>query len=107
MGGAYYVGTGVYLVDKNVADIGGTTAVAIGIGTLVAGWIIYDRLCASPLGGNARALALVLALLLVLAAYGLCHVFSGRGAYIHFGALLGTIMVANVFLSSFPANASW
>jgi uncharacterized membrane protein len=100
----YYVGAGVYLVDKNVADIGNTTAVAIGLGTLVAGWIIYDRLCASPLGGNARALALVLTLLLVLAAYGLCHVFSGRGAYIHFGALLGTIMVANVFFVIIPGQ---
>jgi uncharacterized membrane protein len=100
----YYVGAGVYLVDKNVADISSTTAVAIGLGTLVAGWIIYDRLCASPLGGNARALALVLTLLLVLAAYGLCHVFSGRGAYIHFGALLGTIMVANVFFVIIPGQ---
>jgi uncharacterized membrane protein len=100
----YYAGAGVYLVDRNVADISSATAVAIGLGTLVAGWIIYDRLCASPLGGNERALALVLTLLLVLAAYGLCHVFSGRGAYIHFGALLGTIMVANVFFVIIPGQ---
>jgi uncharacterized membrane protein len=100
----YYAGAGVYLVDKNVADIGDVTAVAIGLGTLIAGWIIYDRLCASPLGDNERALAFVLTLLLVAAAYGLCHVFSGRGAYIHFGALLGTIMVANVFFVIIPGQ---
>ena len=76
----YYAGAGVYLVDTNVAAISSATAVAVGVGTLVVGWIIYDRLCASPLGGNERALAVVLTLLLVAAAYGLCHVFSGRGA---------------------------
>jgi uncharacterized membrane protein len=100
----YYAGAGVYLVDKNVADISSTTAVLIGLGTLVAGWVVYDRLCESPLGGNAPALAAVLTLLLVGAAYGLCHVFSGRGAYIHFGALLGTIMVANVFFVIIPGQ---
>jgi len=100
----YYAGAGVYLVDKNVADISNATAVMIGIGTLVAGWIVYDRLCVSPLGANEKTLAAVLALLLVAAAYGLCHVFSGRGAYIHFGALLGTIMVANVFFVIIPGQ---
>lgn len=100
----YYAGAGVYLVDTNVAAISSATAVAVGVGTLVVGWIIYDRLCASPLGGNERALAVVLTLLLVAAAYGLCHVFSGRGAYIHFGALLGTIMVANVFFVIIPGQ---
>jgi len=100
----YYAGAGVYLVDKSVADIGNATAVLIGIGTLIAGWVVYDRLCVSPLGGNEKALAAVLALLLVAAAYGLCHVFGGRGAYIHFGALLGTIMVANVFFVIIPGQ---
>ena len=100
----YYAGAGVYLVDKSVADIGNATAVLIGIGTLIAGWVVYDRLCVSPLGGNEKALAAVLALLLVAAAYGLCRVFGGRGAYIHFGALLGTIMVANVFFVIIPGQ---
>jgi uncharacterized membrane protein len=100
----YYAGAGVYLVDKNIADIGNATAVAIGLGTLIVGWIVYDRLCESPLGNNGRALAVVMSLFLIGAAYGLCHVFSGRGAYIHFGALLGTIMVANVFFVIIPGQ---
>jgi uncharacterized membrane protein len=104
LGLIYYAGAGVYLVDKSIADIGNTTAVLIGVGTLIAGWVVYDRLCVSPLGANERALAAVLTLLLVAAAYGLCHVFSGRGAYIHFGALLGTIMVANVFFVIIPGQ---
>jgi uncharacterized membrane protein len=100
----YYAGAGVYLVDKNIADIGSATAVGIGLGTIVVGWIVYDRLCESPLGNNGRDLAVVMSLLLTGAAYGLCHVFSGRGAYIHFGALLGTIMVANVFFVIIPGQ---
>ena len=100
----YYAGAGSYLIDRNVADIGAATAVAIGLATLIVGWIVYDRLCASPLGNHERALALVLTLMLVGAACGLCHVFSGRGAYMHFGALLGTIMVANVFFVIIPGQ---
>lgn len=100
----YYANAGIYLVDRNVAAIGSTTAIAIGIGTLVAGWIVYDRLCESPLAQHERAFSAVLALLLTATAYGLCHVFSGRGAYLHFGALLGTIMVANVLFVIIPGQ---
>jgi uncharacterized membrane protein len=100
----YYVGADVYLIDKSVADIGRATAIAIGLATLTGGWIVYDLLCKSPLGRNDNALALVLAVLLTAAAYGLCHVFSARGAYIHFGAMLGTIMVLNVYFVIMPGQ---
>jgi uncharacterized membrane protein len=100
----YYVGADVYLIDKSVADIDRATAIAIGVATLAGGWIVYDLLCKSPLGRNDNALALVLAVLLTAAAYGLCHVFSARGAYIHFGAMLGTIMVLNVYFVIMPGQ---
>lgn len=100
----YYVGADIYLIDKSVADISRTTAIAIGLGTLAGGWIVYDLLCKSPLGRNDNALAIVLAVLLTGAAYGLCHVFSARGAYIHFGAMLGTIMVLNVYFVIMPGQ---
>jgi uncharacterized membrane protein len=100
----YYVGADIYLIDKSVADIGQVTAIAIGLGTLVGGWIVYDRLCESPLIRNEAAFAAVLAILLGAAAYGLCHVFSARGAFIHFGAMLGTIMVLNVYFVIMPGQ---
>lgn len=100
----YYVGANVYLIDRNIADIEPAAAIAIGLGTLAGGWIVYDLLCRSPLGANERALGGVLALLCVAAAYELCHVFGGRGAYIHFGAMLGTIMVANVRFIIIPGQ---
>ena len=100
----YYVGADAYLIDRSVADLTPTSAILTGLATLAGGWIVYDRLCASPLGGKPRLLASILAVLLAAAAYGLCHVFSGRGAFIHFGAMLGTIMVANVFFVIIPGQ---
>lgn len=92
----YWYGAEVYLIDPRIADLGGTTAILIGIGTLVGGWLVYDLLCRSPLGNNETRLGVVLFLFVSAAAFGLCQVFSGRGAFIHYGAMLGTIMVANV-----------
>jgi len=100
----YYGQAGSYLIDRQVAALTPLQAILAGLAFLVGGWLVYDRLCKSPLGKNERALAAVLAVLLAIAAWGLCQVFSGRGAYIHFGAMLGTIMVANVFFVIIPGQ---
>ncbi|MBM3358708.1 MAG: hypothetical protein FJY54_13415 [Betaproteobacteria bacterium] len=100
----YYLGAEVYLIDRSVANISKGPAIAIGLATLAGGWIVYDRLCASPLGRNDRALSVVLGVLIAGAAWGLCQVFSGRGAYMHFGAMLGTIMAANVLFVIIPGQ---
>lgn len=100
----YWYGASVYLVNPAVADLGAAAAIAISAGVIVAGWLVYDALCRSPLGRNDRALGAVLMVLIALLAWGLCQLFSGRGAYIHFGAVLGTIMVANVFFVIIPGQ---
>src|SRR5581483_6230916 len=92
----YYVSAEVYLIDPAVAALSKPAAIGLGLGTLALGYGIYEGLCRSPLGRNEGALAAVLAGLLAGAAWGLTHLFSGRGAFLHFGAMLGTIMVANV-----------
>ncbi|MEM8547053.1 MAG: urate hydroxylase PuuD [Pseudomonadota bacterium] len=92
----YWVGAEIYLIDPSVAELSVGQAVGLGAGYLLGGWILYDQLCKSPLGRNERALSAVLFVLLVLAAWSLCQLFGGRGAFIHYGALIGTIMVANV-----------
>jgi uncharacterized membrane protein len=99
----YYLNADIYLIDRAVADISGTTAISIGLGTLVGGWVVYDRLCVW-LAANQRVLSAAIALLVAVAAYGLCHIFSGRGAYLHFGAMLGTIMVGNVYFVIIPGQ---
>ena len=99
----YYLGGGA-LIDRDVADIGLATAVGIGIGALIVGWLIYDLLMISPLGRNEKLFAVIAYALIVAAAYGLTCVFSGRGAYIHLGAIFGTIMAANVWMRILPAQ---
>jgi len=100
----YWYQAEIYLIDPSVLAIGKPIAVSLGIVTIVCGWIIYDLLCKSVLGKNDTALAAIMFVLLSIVAYALCQVFSGRGAYIHFGAMLGTIMVANVFFVIMPGQ---
>ena len=99
----YYIGGGA-LVDPDVRDLSVTTAVGIGIGVLIAGWLVYDLIMISPLGKNEKAVAVIGYLLIVGTAYGLTRVFSGRAAYIHVGAMFGTIMAANVWMRILPAQ---
>lgn len=98
----YYLHASVYLIDPSVAKLAPAAAVAISLASLAAGWLIYDRLCKSPIGKDTGKLALVGFVLLVAATFGYTHVFSGRGAFIHVGALVGSIMVGNVFLIIIP-----
>ena len=100
----YYAQAEIYLIDPRVAALSKPAAIAISIGSLIGGWLLYDALCRSALARHGAWLAVVLALLLGGAAFGLCSVFSGRGAFIQFGALLGTIMVANVFFVIIPGQ---
>ena len=100
----YWYGAEVYLVDPTIAPLSAWQAVGLAAAFIVGGWVIYDLLCKTPLARNERMLGAVLLLLVALLAWGLCQLFSGRGAYIHFGAVLGTIMVANVFFVIIPGQ---
>ena len=99
----FYFNPALYLIAPG-SSLSGPEAVAIGIGSLIAGWFIYDFLCDSALGKRPALLGFVLFVLLVAAAFGLSKVFSGRGAYLHVGAIIGTIMVGNVFRTIMPAQ---
>jgi len=101
---AYYFNAQAMMIDKSVADISSLQAVGIGIGTLVVGWTVYDLLCRSPLGKHDLWFGVVVFVLIVAAAFGLTHVLSGRAAYIHVGALIGTIMVGNVLMLIIPGQ---
>src|SRR6202034_84755 len=67
-------------------------------------WLVYDGLCRSPLGRNGRALAIAIAVVTALEAWGVCQLFGGGGAFMVFGAALGTIMVANVLFVIIPGQ---
>ena len=98
----YYANPSLYLIDPSVADLRPWDAVAIGLASLGFGWIVYDALCKSWFGRTTSRLALSGFTILVLVTFFYTRVFSGRGAFIHVGALIGTIMVANVFLIIIP-----
>jgi len=99
----YYAHADTYLIDKSVADLSTWEAVTISIVLLAAAWFVYDALC-RVLGGRPLALAAVLLALITLAAWGISHLFSGRATYLQVGAMIGTMMVGNVFFVIIPAH---
>lgn len=100
----YYFNSSAMLIDVNVMKLTTTQAIAIGIGSFVVAWLIYDLLCKSPLRKHPLLFSLVGILILTGFAYFYSHVFSARAAFIHFGAMIGSIMVANVFFVIIPAQ---
>ena len=99
----FYLNPTLYLLAPG-STLSGTEGVLLGIGSLFAGWFIYSFLCDSALGKRPALLGFILFVLLIAAAYGFSKVFSGRGAYLHVGAVIGTIMVGNVFRIIMPAQ---
>jgi uncharacterized membrane protein len=100
----YYLAADLFLIDKSVRDMSAGAAVAISLASVALAWLVYEGLCRSPLGRHDIALALVGYVFLVLFTYAFTHVFSGRGAFVQIGALIGTIMVANVFVIIIPCQ---
>jgi uncharacterized membrane protein len=92
----YYLNPELYLVDPQVMKLSAGAAIGIGLASLVVGLAVYEGLCRSPLATNEWVFSITLFLFLAGTAWALTQVFSGRGAFLHFGAILGTIMAGNV-----------
>jgi uncharacterized membrane protein len=99
----YYVDAETYLIDRDVADLSTGVAIAISVLLLAAAWIVYDVLC-RLLGARPLVLAATLLALVTLASWGIGELFSGRAVYLQVGAMLGTMMVGNVFFVIIPAH---
>jgi uncharacterized membrane protein len=100
----YYFNASALLIDKNVLDITPLVGISIGVGSFILSWVIYDLLCKSSLAKNNYLFSLVGLIIIVAFAYGYTKVFSPRAAFIHFGAMLGSIMAANVFFVIIPSQ---
>ena len=98
----YYGQSSLYLIDPAVMALEPWQAAAIGIVALALGWLVYDFLCRSPLANNEPLLAVVGFGYVVATSWVFTQFFSGRGALIHTGALMATIMTANVFFVIMP-----
>ena len=100
----YYFNAKAMMIDANVLNIGSAAAIAIGIGSFVVAWFMYSGLCKTPLVKKGAWFALAGFVVATGFAFFYCQVFSARAAYIHFGAMLGTLMAANVFFIIIPAQ---
>jgi uncharacterized membrane protein len=95
----YYVDADLNLVG---ADMSEWAAIAISVALLAVAWLVYDGLC--RLVRNELVLAAILVALTTVAAYALSLLFTDRAVWLQLGAMLGTIMVANVFFVIIPAH---
>ncbi len=99
----YWAAADTFLIDKSVLDLTPAQAIGISIATLVAGWLVYDGLCRA-FGRAPKLLAVLVCAFMLAADWSLFHVFGARAAYLHVGAMAGTIMVANVFFAIIPGQ---
>ena len=100
----YYFNAKTYLIDKSVFDINSVVAISIGIGSLIVSWFLYDVLCKTRVTKSPLVFFVICFLLVVALSYFFSMVFSARGAFIHVGAVLGTLMAANVFFVIIPSQ---
>jgi uncharacterized membrane protein len=100
----YYANAGLYLISPEVLDVPPAAGIALSVGGLVLGWIVYDALCRSPLGRNEAVLAATGFVLLTALAWVSTRLFSPRGAFMQMGALIGTVMAANVLMVIIPGQ---
>lgn len=98
----YYWGAETFLIGTNVPDMAPGLAVGLSMASLLVGWIVYDLVCRSPLGRNTGMLAVCVFVLIALSTFFYTYAFSGRAAFLHIGAFIGTIMAANVFFIIIP-----
>lgn len=104
LGLVYYHGAAIYLIDSSVMDLTPTQAISRGLGLIFGGLFIYEAACRSPLAKYPRVFGIMFLILIAAASYLATHWFSGRGAFMHVGALVGTIMAGNVFFKIMPAQ---
>ncbi len=95
----YYFGG--LMVDETMSE---TTAILVGIGTLIFAWPVYDLLWKSPIAKNESVCAAISYLLIVGVAYALGFFMGPRAVFLHIGAMLGTLMTANVWQVIIPAQ---
>ena len=100
----FYVGADSYLIDPSISELSRTEAITYGISFILGGWLVYEILCSTAVITSGLAIALCLTLIAAITSWALTNLFSGRGAFIHFGAMIGTIMAGNVFRVIIPSQ---
>ncbi|MDE0309864.1 MAG: urate hydroxylase PuuD [Acidiferrobacterales bacterium] len=102
----FYLDASLFLLDPTLNDLSPIQGTVIGVLTLVGSWVVYDGMCRSFLRDRPRWLGALIFIWFAVLAFVLCQLFSGRGAYIHVGAAIGTVMVLNVMVVIIPSQKS-
>lgn len=100
----YYWNAAAFLVDARVAELSPRTGILVGMASLLLSWLIYDGLCRVLAGRRPGLLGLAILGWFTALAWGLGELLSARAAYLHVGAAIGTVMVANVFRVIIPSQ---
>ncbi|NRA72889.1 MAG: urate hydroxylase PuuD [Gammaproteobacteria bacterium] len=100
----FYVGAETYLIDKRVADITQLQAILLGLGSIMVGVGSYEILVRTKLKNHGLILGIILLIIGTALSYGLTQIFSARGAFMHMGAIIGTVMAGNVFFGIMPSQ---
>ena len=100
----FYVGAESYLIDQRVANLTQMQAILLGLGSIVIGVGSYEILVRTKLKNHGLVLGIILLIIGTALSYGLTQIFSARGAYMHMGAIIGTIMAGNVFFGIMPSQ---
>lgn len=98
----YYLEADLFLVDKSILDLTPFQAGLFSLASLTLAWLLYEAACRTGLAQRELPFAIGGYLFLVVLTYAFTHVLSGRGAFNQIGAIIGTIMVANVFALIIP-----
>ena len=98
----YYLHARSYLIDPAVMPLEPWQAIAISVVSLLAGWVIYEACAARRSAGTPSCSATLVFALILIASVLYTKVFSARGAFLHVGAFVGTIMAFNVFAVIIP-----
>jgi uncharacterized membrane protein len=97
----YYSHATSYLIDTSVANLSAWEAIALSVGGLVAAWLVYDGLCRA-FANDEGVLAVLVFAFICASAYSAWNLFAARAAFLQVGAMIGTMMVGNVFFVIIP-----
>jgi uncharacterized membrane protein len=100
----YYFGGRATLADATVAPLSHRMAVVVALAAIAGGWALYESMqrFVAPSAPKV-ALAIWIAGLTAIS-IAITQLLSGRAAFLHVGAMLGTIMAANVVLTIVPSQ---
>lgn len=101
----YYLTNGAYLIDPRISNLGPGQASLLGLASVVISWLFYNFLYNQKFSSS-PFLNVIILFYFSAVAYLLTHFLSGRGAFIHVGAIFGTMMVLNVWAHILPNQKS-